>query len=203
VTSARDERGGPLRRGTWGGALVLGLTGPNASGKGEVARLLRERGFAYHSLSDIIREEAVSRGLTTGRDHLIATGNDMRERGGPGFLAERMLPRLGGRDLVDSVRNPVEVEVLRRLPRFVLLGVTAPIEVRYRRALGRPGRGDATESLDAFAAKEAEENTSQVTAQRLDATFALADRILMNDAGLPELERKIDALLAELEGGPG
>lgn len=180
--------------------LVLGLTGPNASGKGEVARLLGVRGFAPHSLSDIVREEALNRGLTTGRDDLIATGNDLRRRGGPGVLAERMLPRLGGRDLVDSIRNPAEVEVLRRLRRFVLVGVTAPIEVRYRRALGRVGRGDAVESLEAFAAKEAEENTAEMTAQRLEATFALADRILLNDGGLEALEGRIDNMLEELGG---
>jgi dephospho-CoA kinase len=36
--------------------LVLGLTGANAAGKGEVASYLRDRGFAVHSLSDVIRD---------------------------------------------------------------------------------------------------------------------------------------------------
>lgn len=179
--------------------LVLGLTGPNASGKGEVARLVCARGFACHSLSDIVREEALRRGLSTGRDDLIATGNDLRRRGGAGVLAERMLPRLGARGLVDSIRNPAEVDVLRRLEGFVLVGVTAPIEVRYARALGRAGRGDAVESLEAFAAKEAEENTAETTSQRLEATFSLADRVLVNDGDLAALERRIDEMLKELE----
>ena len=141
----------------------------------------------------------MARGLTTGRDDLIATGNDLRRKGGPGVLAERMLARLVGRDLVDSIRNPAEVEVFRRLPRFTLVGVTAPIEVRYRRARGRIGRGDAVETLHAFAAKEAEENTCDATAQRLEATLSLADRVVLNDGGLETLERRIEEMLKELE----
>lgn len=184
-----------------GRALVLGLTGPNASGKGEVARLLRLRGFTCHSLSDIVREEALARGRTTGRDDLIATGNELRRNGGAGILAQKILGRLSGKSLVDSVRNPAEVDVLRTLPHFVLLGVTAPLEVRFRRAAARSGRGDAVGSPEAFAAKEAEENTGDPTAQRLDATFARADRILVNDAGIRELEARLDALLADLLKG--
>ena len=34
---------------------MIGLAGPNAAGKGEVARILQERGYAYHSLSDGVR----------------------------------------------------------------------------------------------------------------------------------------------------
>jgi dephospho-CoA kinase len=181
--------------------MVIGLTGPNAAGKGEVAAALAALGFAYHSLSDVVREEAVARGRTTGRDDLIVTGNDLRREGGPGTLAERMLPRLGDRDVVDSIRNPAEAEVLRSVPGFVLLGVTAPPELRFERARARAGRGDAVEDLRAFLDKEAEEDTDESTAQRLTATFALADRVLHNDGDLPSLKSAVAALIQELERG--
>ncbi len=183
--------------------LIIGLTGPNAAGKGEAAAALKEMGFAYHSLSDVVREEAVARGRTTGRDDLILTGNELRREGGPGVLAERMLARLGPRDIVDSVRNPAEAQVLRGVRGFVLLGVDAPVEVRFQRARGRHGRGDATSSLDAFVRKEAEENTTDPTAQRLGATFALADRVLSNDGTLDDLRKRVRLLVSGLEGGRG
>lgn len=179
--------------------LVVGLTGPNAAGKGVVASALKELGFAYHSLSDVVREEALALGRTVGRDDLIRTGNELRHRGGAGVLAERMTGRLGSRDVVDSIRNPAEVEVLRRVPGFVLVGVWAPAELRYERARARQGRGDAVQSLEAFLRKEAEENTTDPEAQRLEATFALADRVVRNDATLEELRRSVAALAAELE----
>ncbi|MEW5765226.1 MAG: hypothetical protein ACOYXN_12100 [Acidobacteriota bacterium] len=180
-------------------SLIIGLTGPNAAGKGEVAAVLGSMGFACHSLSDIVREEAIGRGRTTGRDDLIVTGNELRREGGPGALAERMAPRLGGRDVVDSIRNPAEVQALRRVAGFVLVGVTAPARVRFERARLRTGRGDAVTDLASFLAKEAEENSTDPAAQQLEATFALRDRTLSNDGTLEDLRRAVEALVSDLE----
>jgi dephospho-CoA kinase len=178
--------------------LVLGLTGANAAGKGEVASYLRDRGFAVHSLSDVIRDEAAARGLPPEREHLIRIGNLLRERGGPGVLAERILPRLGERDAVDSIRNPAEVDVLQRLPRFVLLGVRAPLELRFQRSVSRCRPGDPT-TLQQFRQREVQENSSDPAAQQLAETFARADRIVENVAGLGELHDQLDRLLVQLD----
>ena len=182
--------------------LVLGLTGSNAAGKGEVAEYLRELGFAIHSLSDIVREAAAARGLAPEREHLIRIGNELRRDGGPGVLAERILARLGDRDVVDSIRNPAEVGVLRRIPHFVLLGVRAPLELRFRRALARGRPGDP-QTLADFREREAQENTRDPLAQRLAATFELADHVVDNDGSLDTLRRNLGALLERLGGAAG
>ena len=59
--------------------LVLGVTGPNAAGKGEVSAYLRALGFAVHSLSDVVREEARARGFPPEREHLIRIGTELRD----------------------------------------------------------------------------------------------------------------------------
>jgi dephospho-CoA kinase len=174
--------------------MVLGLTGPNAAGKGEVADYLRARGFTVHSLSDVVREEARLRGLPPEREHLIRVGNLLRKQSGAGVLAERILPRLGARMVVDSVRNPAEVTVLRRLPRFVLLGVDAPVEVRFERSLRRARPGDPR-TLEEFRERERQENASDPEGQQLDATFRLADRIIENDGSREDLHVRIEAAL--------
>ena len=181
--------------------LVLGLTGPNAAGKGEVAVYLRRLGFDVHSLSDVVREEASARGLTPEREHLIRIGTLLRETEGPGALAQRILPRLGDRDVVDSIRNPREVEVLRRLPHFVLVSVSADVGLRFRRMQARRRPGDPT-TLEAFKDREAQENTANPNAQRLAATSALADRVIVNDGDLEALHREVDRLLGQLEASP-
>lgn len=181
--------------------LVIGLTGPNASGKGEIAARLGSRGFTLHSLSDVVREEAARRGFPAEREFLIQVGNALRREGGPGVLAARILPRLqdGGRAVVDSIRNPAEVRVLREsLPRFVLLGVQAPLDTRYRRSLERARPGDPR-TLEEFAAREAQENTADPTTQQLDETFRLADRVLDNTGDLARLAAALDRLLDELD----
>ena len=174
--------------------LVLGLTGSNAAGKGEVAAYLGHLGFSLHSLSDVVREEAARRGLPPERRHLIRIGTLLRREAGAGVLAERILPRLGTRDVVDSIRNPAEVAVLRRLERFVLLGVRASEDVRFRRGLNR-GRGGDPETLEEFRARERQENTADPAAQQLEATFRLSDSVVDNDGDLPALHRTIDRLL--------
>ena len=58
--------------------MIIGLTGANASGKGEAAGYLKSKGFAYYSLSDILREEAKLRGIEPSRENLIKLGNELR-----------------------------------------------------------------------------------------------------------------------------
>ena len=177
--------------------LVLGITGPNAAGKGEVSGILAVRGFATHSLSDVVREEAAARGLPPEREHLIRIGTLLRREAGAGVLAERLLPRIGARDVVDSIRNPAEVAVLRGLPRFVLVGVEAPARLRFERSRRRARSGDP-ESFEAFEARERQENSSDPAGQQLAATFRLADRVIENDGDLDTLRVRVDELLSSL-----
>lgn len=180
-------------------SLVIGLTGPNAAGKGEAARYLSRRGgFTVHSLSDVVREEALRLGLPPEREHLIRVGNLLRKEGGAGVLAERILLRLGGRDVVDSIRNPAEVAVLRTLPRFLLLGVQAASELRFERSRARGRPGDP-QTLAEFRARELQENASSPDGQQLDATFRLAERVVFNDEDLERLHREVHRVLVEWE----
>jgi dephospho-CoA kinase len=182
--------------------LIIGLTGPNAAGKGEVAAALLRLGFGYHSLSDVVRQEARRRGLTPTRENLIRVGNDLRRRLGPGVLARRVARHLRGRDIVDSIRNPSEVEVLRGKRGFVLLGVDAPRRLRYRRSLRRGRPGDAT-SFREFVDKERRENSRRGSAQQLRHTLALADLKLINDSSLRTLENRVRRVMAALSAASG
>ena len=178
--------------------LIVGVTGPNAAGKGEVSAYLKGLGFAVHSLSDIVREEAAARGLPPEREHLIRIGTLLRELGGPAVLASRLVPRLGARDVVDSIRNPAEVDALRKVTGFVLIGVDAPAEVRFARSRRRARPGDP-ESFAEFGPRERQENSSNPAGQQLHATFLMADRIVQNDGDLDALHRAIDAVLADVD----
>lgn len=179
-------------------ALIIGLTGPNAAGKGEAARWLAERGFAAHSLSDIVRERALALGRDVGRASLIETGQAMRREGGAGILARLLVPRLADRCVVDSIRHPAEVEVLRALPGFRLLGIDAPVETRWRRAVARGREGDVPD-LATFAAREQLENGTSPEQQQLSRALALADRVVVNDQSLEQFRGAVLAVVAAWE----
>jgi dCMP deaminase len=180
--------------------MIIGLTGRNASGKTEVADYLKSRGFEYHSLSDEIRAEIRRRGKEITREILIVVGNELRSAFGPGVLAERILQRLGQdrNFVVDSIRNPAEVEVLRRRLDFKLLAVQAAQPVRFERSRSR-GREGAAQTLEQFVTEEERELASgDPAAQQLIATQKLADILLDNDGSIQELHGRLEKLLPRL-----
>jgi dephospho-CoA kinase len=175
--------------------ICVGLTGPNASGKGEVAAYLAESGFTRCSLSDVVREEATRQGLDHSRESLIRIGTWLREKSGPGVLAERLLPLLGERSVVDSIRNPGEIEVLRRLPGFHLLGVDAPVGIRFERSRLRGRSGDGL-TLEDFRRKESLEQSDGGPGQQLRVCFSLSDVVVVNDGTIPDLRRRVREALS-------
>jgi len=180
--------------------MIIGLTGRNGSGKTEVSDYLRARGFEYHSLSDEIRDEIRRRGREITREVLIEVGNDIRSKFGPGILAQRILQRLGHdrNYVIDSIRNPSEVEVLKQREDFTLVSVEADAVVRFERSKKR-GREGAAPTLSQFLQEEGRElDSADPASQQLLATGRLADIIVSNNGTLGDLHHQLDALLPRL-----
>ena len=78
-----------------GGAMILGISGLYAAGKGEVVAFLEGRSFSAYSLSDVIRDELKSRQLDESRELMIATGRALRESEGAGLIPCTAAPRPG------------------------------------------------------------------------------------------------------------
>jgi dephospho-CoA kinase len=172
----------------------IGLTGTNGAGKGEAAAFFIKKGYAYFSLSDVIREKLKEEGLEASRDNLIRKGNDLRKQGGPDILARLVMEKVRDRAVIDSIRNPKEVEYLKGKAGFILLALVAPAALRFERVQKR-GRNESASTLDAFIKKEAQERSENPDAQQLDRCLAMADRTIVNDGTLEELQRKLEELL--------
>src|SRR5262245_22052440 len=124
--------------------MLIGLTGKNAAGKGEVAQYLQRKSFYYYSLSDVIREEIRRRGEEPTRERLIIVGNELRQRHGANILAERILAKIEDDKhyIIDSIRNPAEVDAFRAAKHFKLIRIEAPAEIRFQRILSRKREND-------------------------------------------------------------
>ena len=184
----------------YNGPMIIGLTGTNGAGKTVVSDYLRSRGFEFHSLSDAIRAEIRERGEEITRSRLIEVGNELREKHGAGVLAERILAVVESDHnyVIDSIRNPHEVEVLRRRPDFRLLALEADARLRFERSRLR-GRENAPETLEQFLAEEARELGSDNPAgQQLVATRKLADLCVTNNGTIEELHRRLDEVIPPL-----
>ena len=183
--------------------MIIGLTGKTAAGKGTVADYLKEKGFLYHSLSDVLREELKSRNVEEDLPNLIKVGNELRTKGGPGVLGKDMLKMIEKNNednsIVDSIRNPVEIEELKKTAdKFILIAVDAPIKKRYERAKSRNRAGDNIsfeefEELDIKELKSADPNAQQI----LDC-FKQSDYTIVNEGTLDELKQKIEDILIDI-----
>jgi len=181
--------------------MIIGVSGRNGAGKGEVVSYLADRSFYGLSLSDVIRDELAKEGVEPTREAMIAKGTQLRARYGPGALALRLIDRLipDRNYAIDSIRHPAEVEALRESGHgFHLVWVDAPLEVRFRRmqARGRPGDPQDIEAMRDVEAREAG-GRGDDAGQQLDAVEALADFVVENDRDLGALHEKIKAVFRE------
>jgi dCMP deaminase len=178
--------------------MILGLSGLNGAGKGEVVRFLEARSFSAYSLSDVIRDELRARGLVETRELMIETGNAIRAHSGPGGLALRLVDRLAPdrNYVIDSIRHPAEVDALRqRTKSFRLLWIEAPPALRLERlrARGRSGDPGTLAELTRLEARELE--SADPSAQQLRAVHELADFTIVNDRDLAALHARIQEVL--------
>lgn len=184
-------------------ALRVGLTGRMASGKGEAVRILRERGFRYASLSDIVRREASRLPGAASRSRMQDVGNRLRAEGGAGVLGRLVRDQVEAspwpRWVIDGIRNPAEVEELRRLDAFFLIAVDSPLELIVRRMRARGRAGDAAGEAELRAALEREWGLGEPAGgQQVGPTVALADFTVANDGTLAELRERLEAVLEKI-----
>lgn len=184
--------------------MIFGLTGKNAAGKGELAKHLESKGFTYFSLSDALRDEATKQGKDHTREVLIKLGTQMREHFGHGVLAARINEKIaehkkqGKEDFViDSIRNPGEIEELRKNSDFVLIGVHTDAEIRFQRLLKRGRTGDA-KTLEEFQEHEDKENNNEGAGQQLDKCLEMADKIISSNGTVEEANKDFDEFLEAL-----
>lgn len=177
--------------------MIIGLTGTNGAGKTVAADYLQSKGFAFHSLSDEIREELARQNREATREQLIDMGNRLRAEYGPAVLADRIKAklRLEGNYVIDSIRNPYEVQALRSTGNFQLLHLDAPLDLRYERVRQRGGPRTPASRQEFVEQEQREMQSDNPASQQLQACHALADETLLNDGSIEEFQRKLDTVV--------
>lgn len=189
--------------------LVIGVVGLKAAGKDSFSRLLRERGFGVRTMSDFIKSALAAEGnaAPTVSDLQDWANARRAETGDTGCLATLTVDSLlaeGHRRLaVDGIRNPGEIEALRRRcgDRLVLVGLVAPTSVRFRRAVARGKPSDPVAFEDWLTMDDRDRGLGEPPeGQQVDRCLALVPHEnVFNNAGTPVgLEAWTDGLLARV-----
>lgn len=169
---------------------IIGLTGSFGSGCTHVVakEVLAKRGYDYISLSDALKKAYRRAGKgnpeTAPRRALQDFGDNIRAKRGVGFFAKNVRRAIGRADgrkkwVVDSMRNPGEIEVFRDFSRaFFLFGIYADRETRWERVKDKyknnRKRFEADDENDAG-------KDSPKHGQRVEDCFADADVVFSNE----------------------
>ncbi len=129
--------------------MIIGLTGPIASGKATIIETLKKKGFKSVTMSDVIRGEMELQGIPAERAKMQDFANSVRAKEGAGAWARRCLEKAkkeGWKDwVIDGIRNPSEIDELQKDPSFVLVAVMLSEMEIVRRILARKRDIDPTD----------------------------------------------------------
>jgi len=185
--------------------LLIGITGTLCSGKGVLTEYFNQKGFYVFSLSDILRNELKLRGEEITREKLQNLGNEFREKYGHGALAIKSLEFFSGKDnvVIESIRNPGEVEELRKHGNFSLIAVDAPRKTRALRILTRHNQTlrdeDPVTEKEILERMEIDEGKGQEeTGQQVKKCLEMADYHIFNDSDMINFKFKADEILSKI-----
>jgi len=169
--------------------LIVAITGMPGAGKSTAAKALEAHGFKRMVMGDVVREETRKRGLEANEGNTGKVMLELREKYGPGAVAEVCLKALRALNqdvvVVDGIRSYSEVEVFAREGEVKLLAITASRDRRFK-LLTERARSDAPGTKASFDQRDLRELSVGV-----GNAVALADETLSNEHTTPdELGRK-------------
>ena len=166
--------------------LIVCLTGMPGSGKSTIVSALKAMGLEALNLGDGVRAEAKRCNLEPSGDNLGKLMLELREKNGPGAIAELLIEPIKNSQskviIIDGVRATAEIEVLKNVGSVKLLSIEASADTRYK-FLSARGRSDDPKTREKF-----EERDNREIGVGLGESIAIADETIVNsDITLDEL----------------
>lgn len=179
--------------------MIIGITGTDGAGKGEVVKYLVEtKEFHHYSARELISAAIRRRGLEVNRANMRIVANDLRKMHGDAFIVSESLRRantVGHQDIViESIRALAEAEELKANG-GILLAVDAGLEVRYERIQGRASESDRVSFEEFKTHEETEMNDPDPHGMQKGKVMQMADFTIINDGSLDDLYMMTDSFL--------
>ena len=148
------------------------------AGKSTIADGLKPKGYDIINMGNIVREEAKKRNLEATRENLGKLMLELREKNGPGAIAELVKPQIESSIsdvvLIDGVRSNDEIQVLRKFGTVKLLAIHASTTTRFD-FLQKRGRTDDPQTIEHF-----EERDNRELGVGISNSIALSDYAISN-----------------------
>ena len=148
------------------------------AGKSTIAEGLKPKGYDIINMGNAVREEAAKRNLEPTSSNLGKLMLELREKNGPGAIAELVKSQIESSDsnviLIDGVRSNDEIQVLRKFGNVKLLAIHASTDTRFD-FLQKRGRSDDPQTIDNF-----EERDNRELGVGISNPIALSDYAISN-----------------------
>jgi len=158
--------------------LIVCLTGMPGAGKSTIAAGLKEKGFEVFNMGDAIRAEAKRRNLEPTGKNLGKLMLELREKNGPGVVAELTQPNITNSSssvvIIDGVRSNHEIEVFKKIGTVKLLLIEATSDTRFN-FLHERNRSDDPKTRELF-----DERDKREISVGLSGSIASADETISN-----------------------
>jgi len=185
--------------------VYVGVVGQIAVGKGVLVEYLTKKlGFVSFSLSSILHQELKKKNINEfTRKTLQDMGDQLRKRYGDDVLARRAIEVLKKEKenhvVIEGIRNPGEIEFLKKNPAFVLIGVKANRELRFKRLLNRAKPWDPRTFSDFVKIDRRDLGVGQnKSGQQVGKCLAYCDYVLTNNKDKKDFERKVKELMKKI-----
>ncbi len=159
--------------------LIVCLTGMPGAGKSTIATGLKEKGYEIINMGNEVRQEAKKRNLEPTGKNLGKLMLELREKNGPGAVAELIKPNISNSKsdviVIDGIRSNAEIKVLKKLGVVKILSVHASTDTRFG-FLTKRGRSDDPQNRDNF-----EDRDSRELKVGISTSIALADESISNN----------------------
>ena len=178
--------------------IVVGLAGMPGSGKSLVVETARELGFGIVIMGDVIREETLNLGLDLTPQNVGKVMLQLRADGGVAVVAQKCIPKIEAQEnskvLIDGLRSLHEVEAFKtHFAKFSIAAVHASPESRFTRLSNRR-RSDDSNGWEVFHERDMRE-----LSVGLGDVIAMAEQMIVNDAGIDEVKKRIGEALGRIE----
>ncbi len=169
---------------------VVFIVGMPGSGKTLAVSFLKKLGLSVINMGDVVREEAISRGIEITPENLGKISIELREKYGKEEVARRCLPKIVkiNKDVViEGIRSFYEINYFKKNLKadFIILGIHASPKTRFERLLKR-GREDDPKNFDEFRKRDFRE-----LGYGLGDVIALADYMIVNEYSIEHLEKEV------------
>lgn len=183
--------------------MIIGITGTDGGGKGEVTNyLVEQKGFTHCSARALWVDEIKKRGLDVDRANMRTVANSLRAEHGNDYLIREYVRRAkeqGLKDIViESLRAYAEVTALKELG-GVLFAVDADPHVRFARVQARASESDKVTYEEFIAQEELEMNDPDPNGMQKAKVMQAADYTFLNGGTLEELHAQVEEVLAKLK----